>query len=699
MFKRLLFTVLLIPFIFNYSQIRMEDPIKMIIDIGNYKIDFDRLYGDGGLQSQFSWNLTGENPQNTENFYYPAEQWQSNMLYQIFNPLVLDENGILDENGTRRPMYTRGRALTNEGPTDWASETRRYRPPNIVVDGIPLNPPYRWNVDPNLESDIKIEFEDILSQFGIRSHVEIFAFSNPNHDDYFIWKATHKFTGEIKQPRNSSPGDTLVDQTIKFWWPISFCMGPSKAGERMANGSYAFESEDDLSSWMVRKSELMPNRVRDSLHIAYYWDYKRNNPTSYPNGSSDESGDPDRLTGYLHSPQIPGFTLLHADRSHNDKSDDITQPYAMPYASIERDLWGRRDAGLLLTYRGDDARGRFPPDRATLGQNINKGPMRFITVGPYELTKDTPAGRVDSVTMVYAIGVGSIDRSKADSIGRAWYNGEISDSVKNAWIFTGKDSLFNNLDNANWAWDRLSSGSSVPSPPPPPDINVASGPARVYVNWSYESPSYFIDPSSGVDDWYAWRVYRKQGALLVNDPLDENSNAEWELVHETTDRNQTSFTDLNVTRGLDYYYAVTAVDDGSQNADGIIPNQRLESSRIVTRSQLPVTAFEPGLNESSKVRVVPNPATVIAGPALNAGSPDKISFFNLPVECTLKIFTETGDLIKTIEHFGTADEEWNQRTDDNQYITPGIYVLAVINAKDIDNNSLDNQFVKFVVVR
>jgi hypothetical protein len=38
-----------------------------------------------------------------------------------------------------------------------------------------------------------------------------------------------------------------------------------------------------------------------------------------------------------------------------------------------------------------------------------KGPMRFITCGPYELTKNKAAGRFDSITFVYAVGVGSID--------------------------------------------------------------------------------------------------------------------------------------------------------------------------------------------------------------------------------------------------------------------------------------------------
>jgi hypothetical protein len=97
--------------------------------------------------------------------------------------------------------------------------------------------------------------------------------------------------------------------------------------------------------------------------------------------------------------------------------------------------------------------------------------------------------------------------------------------------------------------------------------------------------------------------------------------------------------------------------------------------------------------------VVPNPATVAAGGLGFAGTPNKILFVNLPVKCTLRIYTETGDLVKTIDHYGTADHEWDQRTDENQYVTSGIYILAVTDCEGLDGQSLDNQFVKFVLVR
>jgi len=156
---------------------------------------------------------------------------------------------------------------------------------------------------------------------------------------------------------------------------------------------------------------------------------------------------------------------------------------------------------------------------------------------------------------------------------------------------------------------------------------------------------------------------------LTFDPLDEGAVRKWNLVFSTKDKNIQEFIDTSVIRGIDYYYAVTAVDNGSQNTTGFNPGGKLESSRYVTMSMLPAVSFKPGLQTSDQVRVVPNPATVMSGAALHGGNRDKISFFGLPIDCKLKIFTESGELVWERTHYGTSDHEWDQKTDSNQYAT------------------------------
>ncbi len=152
-------------------------------------------------------------------------------------------------------------------------------------------------------------------------------------------------------------------------------------------------------------------------------------------------------------------------------------------------------------------------------------------------------------------------------------------------------------------------------------------------------------------------------------------------------------------RGVSYYYAVTAVDDGTQNNDPLFPGQKLESSRYVNRSGLPAIPFKAGLTETDRVRVVPNPATVKAGALGFPGAESQILFAKLPYKCKLIVYTETGDKITSLDHFGTDQEVWDQRTDTNQYVVSGIYILAVTEAEDVTGKALPEQFVKFILVR
>jgi hypothetical protein len=703
-FKYLFVSLLMISFsaVIGQPQ-RVYNPPPMNLDVNKIQLTMNKMNGEGGLATQFSWMLTGSNPGKTEIFYYPRDRFKSNMLYQIYSPVCLDDNGIKDTTGQVNKLginVTTG-VVTNSGATDWAIETRRYRPPHIIVDGIEVTPPYKWFVDPKLPCDMKLEFEDVCGQFGLRTHVEIFAFSNPMHSDYFIWKATHKFTGELRIPKEAAGKSKLPDQSISFYWPIAWSFGPTKAGEYYVNGSYGYEGEDDLDSWFAGKSKYGSSGARDSLYVAYYWDSFNQQGKAYTNGSMDNTGDPDRTTGILHASQIPGYALLYADKSASDKTDDRTQPYAITHGSINDDFWGHNPDYKAL-YSGNGNRGRFPVDVVSAGYSgkPDKGPMRFITTGPYTLTKNAAQNKYDSLTFVYAVGVGDIGKAQADSCGILWFNGKITDAEKKAWIFRGKDSLFQALDRANWAWNKMSKGETVPAAPAPPDITVSAGPDQIQVQWGYPDASYFLDAVTGVDDWDAWRVYRKRGAFLVDDPLDKGSGSVWEVVFETKDRNVTTFIDKNVERGQDYYYAVTAFDNGKFNNNEIENGMRLESSRFQTASQLPVASYKKANKNFKKVMVVPNPATLAAGKLGFEGNENKIIFVNLPMECTLKIYTETGDLVRKVDHnYGKADAEWDQRTDGNQYVSSGIYILVVTDAKDEDGKPVDNQFVKFVIVR
>jgi hypothetical protein len=82
------------------------------------------------------------------------------------------------------------------------------------------------------------------------------------------------------------------------------------------------------------------------------------------------------------------------------------------------------------------------------------------------------------------------------------------------------------------------------------------------------------------------------------------------------------------------------------------------------------------------------------------GEENKILFLELPPECTISIYTESGDLVKKIVHDdGSGDESWgevwqeHQSTQTGQIVVSGLYIAYI---ETPDGNSITR---KFVVVR
>jgi len=77
------------------------------------------------------------------------------------------------------------------------------------------------------------------------------------------------------------------------------------------------------------------------------------------------------------------------------------------------------------------------------------------------------------------------------------------------------------------------------------------------------------------------------------------------------------------------------------------------------------------------IRVVPNPYVVNAAweRAMNVR---RIEFMYLPPECTIKVYTTRGELVKTLHHnSGTGSLDWNLTSDNNQDLAFGVYIYVV----------------------
>jgi hypothetical protein len=131
-----------------------------------------------------------------------------------------------------------------------------------------------------------------------------------------------------------------------------------------------------------------------------------------------------------------------------------------------------------------------------------------------------------------------------------------------------------------------------------------------------------------------------------------------------------------------------------------IPAHRLASNRAYTQSYIGAFRRRPGEpNVTDKVRAYPNPYIISASDNWMFGSGsverNKIAFDHISGECKILIFTEMGELIRTIEHTdGSGSQDWDLRTSSNQLVVSGIYIAVVI-----DNNTGDKQIVKFSIIR
>jgi hypothetical protein len=107
--------------------------------------------------------------------------------------------------------------------------------------------------------------------------------------------------------------------------------------------------------------------------------------------------------------------------------------------------------------------------------------------------------------------------------------------------------------------------------------------------------------------------------------------------------------------------------------------------------------FQQDLND---VAVVPNPYAGAASwePASQqVGRGDrKVYFIHLPAECTIRIYTISGNLVKTIYHnssLANGQEPWNLVSKDGMDIAFGMYIF------EVDAGSLGKKIGRFAIIK
>ncbi len=357
--------------------------------------------------------------------------------------------------------------------------------------------------------------------------------------------------------------------------------------------------------------------------------------------SPDSSGQPNRINGFAWSAAPP--------------TNDHSGPFLGVAGLVSK--YAAMANPLLLSEAFDD------PTDPRMGQ------IRLyanFSLGPYDL------GRGDSIRVVVAEFVGGIPYERlADPL------------VTAADIRAAGDSAVAYLDQR--VTFNFEHRYTVPMPPPAPQFVVypvqEGGRVGNVISFGPEVES-IPDPHQRVPDVAGYRIYRSGqypfgpwkmvADIPVGDPRFFNADSQRYL-----------FVDEGVALGYAFYYSVTSYDCGWP-AWAVDPSYQvtpLESSIFANRMRQPFyTTLRPTARRLDEVTVVPNPFYRSSGFAL-AGDVKLIQFVNLSEECTIRIYTVRGDLVKTIHHRDPSSGVafWNQISDYGQYVKSGMYFFQVTN--------------------
>ena len=534
---------------------------------------------------------------------------------------------------------------------------------------------------------------------GINIHRKIFAWSQENHDDYVITDFT------ITNNSDSTLNDFYLSMRHVF-----------HGIARSAGGNPEIPSGQRPSR--LPWGHYYGAKPEDTLRI--YYEYSADDPEL----TGDQMGSPVYTQdGRLSGSDIHFFTVLHASGEPyidpNDDVDDPIQPTVTGHYNHERVTYSPSPgeppgssgydviAGLAFTdqeiegqYEGthhrqnNDEQG--DPDYTNLGNGFDKSVTwnsRNASFGPYESFEPG-----ESIHVIYATGICGLGLKKAKEIGKKWLNDTLDeppglpnaqtgyfpenfafptdatgkDKTKDRWISTVIDSVHQAASRAKWNFEH---DWQVPMAPPPTNQSITGTGAGIEIGWS--NPD-----AEDLDNFDGYRIMRSIGysdtiffeEVLRTDAADKQEEHHW--------------TDPSVRFGATYYYYVQVgvkVDENDMNAHPKIRGKTLWSGRMWSTTYNPVESERLSQSDLDKIRIVPNPYNLKdpLWPAYGPKDPDdprRIMFFNLPDECTIKIFTENLDLVKTIEHdvfpVSTGFEWWDMLTTNQQAIASGVYIVV-----------------------
>lgn len=570
-------------------------------------------------------------------------------------------------------------------------QVAKFKLPTVYVDGIDISAPYARDIDEIDPEQIpdRIVTNILNTSIGLTMTRRVLKFCQQYHDNYFIKEFIFTNTGNVDYDDEIELNAPL--KNVRIGWGTRYSCGREGAnniGDGQSWGEH---------SWVTRRGENYAEHageriteqdpIVDWIRCGFSWAGQSSN-NSYDNIGSPQI----KTNGRLTSPQHVGLAILHVDKTAGDATDDPNQPAVLGWhagdiypkvgnlqesdeksmVQLYNMLSGKPHQGLGGTDRMDETNLSSITDRVdpyTIHADRG-GTNVWVCYGPFDLEPG------ESIRFVEAEAVSGINRQLCELIGQQWLEGsspftlpdgsttDDKDKFKNSWVYTGKDSIMLTFGRAKRNFDME---YQIPQPPLPPALfNVKSGGDRISLSWA-------LSESETESDFAGYKIYRAVG----------KPDTTYEQVADVGP-GVSSFDDVTPVRGFSYYYYLVAYNDGSNNTTGEAnPTGSLHSSRFYTKTTEPAYLRRKAGTSLAGIRVVPNPYNIKAKALQYPGEPDKINFLDIPGQCIIRIFTERGDLIQTIEHTdGSGDESWNSVTSSRQVIVSGIYLAHFEVTKD-----------------
>lgn len=613
-------------------------------------------------------------------------------------------------------------------PVEMAT-TSKFDPPEVSVDGLVSfsKSVENDNVDPAMKADRKITAVT-NSLLGITVERTAMQFSQQYHDNYHIIEYVFTNTGNIDGDEEIEFPNRTVEGFVPYFLNR---MAPVKASRYTIGNAtgWGVNTMNDRRGDGRRPAETETFRAQFAWHGLFPGFGQGYDNIGAPIYVPDATGgylSTEDTTGRMEAYHFVGTVTLHADASANDDSDDPGQPFTMTEEHNDDPLYANNSAFnetkmqqeyVMMTRGRNSTRHAYRVEPSgydgfvepTGGdynlQNEFKGGFAYnYGYGPYTLAPG------ESVRIVIAEASAGISRDVAEGVGKQFkeivesggdeyqdiayeVNDQVLNMPKNDWVFTGRDSLFQTFERAI---ANFQSGYEIPESPLPPSIlSVISAGNGINLEWQFEGNQADIS---------GFQIYRASGRvdstyrLLAQVPASETFISDGDAGRI---ENPSLYELDTPIRGRDYYYYVVSIGNANNDATGQTPTgTSLISNRYYSQSYDPARLLRAAGEAMEEIRVVPNPynPNIDNSLLLDQEGRDRLAFYEIPGICTIEIYTELGEKIRTIEHDnGSGDEFWDLRTDFRQRIVSGIYIARIIN-KDPNDDDFGRIAVRKIVI-